>query len=135
MPKSVWFIGDLHIRKLKKQDMYSVRVRLTDEEGNRAYSPARKVEAKSKDDAVAAAIAYRDELLARTPATLHRTVNDYHSNREKLGKVDELTIEREASEIRRLFAYFDDIPVSDITPNLIEDTMVRMAEDGVSQHQ
>ena len=30
MPKLEWFIGDLHIKKLKRQDTYSVRVRLTD---------------------------------------------------------------------------------------------------------
>ena len=29
-----WFIGDLHIKKLKRQDTYSVRVRLTDADGN-----------------------------------------------------------------------------------------------------
>jgi len=60
MPKLEWFIGDLHIKKLKRQDTYSVRVRLTDADGNRSYSPAKKVEAKSKDQAVAKAVEYRD---------------------------------------------------------------------------
>ena len=40
MPKLEWFIGDLHIKKLKRQETYSVRVRLTDADGNRSYSPA-----------------------------------------------------------------------------------------------
>ena len=60
MPKLEWFIGDLHIKKLKRQDTYSVRVRLTDADGNRSNSPAKKVEAKSKDQAVAKAVEYRD---------------------------------------------------------------------------
>ena len=135
MPKLEWFIGDLHIKKLKTQDTYSVRVRLTDADGKRAYSPARKVKAKSKDQAVAQAVAYQDELLQRTPATLHRTVEAYHRSREVSGEIDELTVKREAGEIKKLFKYFDDVPLSDISPVMVDDTFQRMAEDGVSQHQ
>ena len=135
MPKLEWFIGDLHIKKLKRQDTYSVRVRLTDADGNRSYSPAKKVEAKSKDQAVAKAVEYQDELLQRTPATLHRTVDLYHSSREVSGEIDGLTVKREAGEIKKLKLYFKDVPLSDITPAMVDDTFQRMAGDGVSQHQ
>jgi len=71
MPNCVWSIADLHIRKPEKQDMYSVRVRLSDDEGNRACLPARKVKARSKDDAVVVTIAYRDEPLGAQTRITH----------------------------------------------------------------
>jgi len=37
--------------------------------------------------------------------------------------------------IKKLKLYFKDVPLSDITPAMVDDTFRRMAEDGVSQHQ
>ncbi|WP_137652759.1 tyrosine-type recombinase/integrase [Bifidobacterium moukalabense] len=125
------------ITELERGRRYSIRVRLAPDDMHKTWhwSKSRKVNG-NKAEATAALVAYKKEL-EEEKSGRNVTVGEYaeafQANRKALGKVSNLTIERDQHEIDRIVKFLGTVRVVDLDSKKIESAYLCMSEyDGAS---
>lgn len=134
----VFHEDDYEITVLEQGTRYSIRVRMPpdDEHEKWYYSKTRRIEAKSKSEAVVACEQYKQELERgeeEPPMTLADYADAFQENRRALSKVAKLTLDRDEIDINRIKKYLGDATLVELDAPTIEKAYVRMTKDGVSK--
>lgn len=134
----VFHEDDYEITVLEQGARYSIRVRMPpdDEHEKWYYSKTRRIEAKSKSEAVVACEQYKQELERgeeEPPMTLADYADAFQENRRALSKVSELTLDRDEIDINRVKKYLGDKALVELDAPAIEKAYVKMTKDGVSK--
>lgn len=124
------------ITELEKGHRYSIRVRLAPdaEHENWHWSKSRRVNG-NKAEATAALVSYKRELEEEKSGrnvTVGEYAQTFQANRKALGKVSDLTIERDQHEIDRIIKFFGSIRVVDLDSKKIESAYLDMSKQGAS---
>ncbi len=124
------------ITELEKGHRYSIRVRLAPdaEHENWHWSKSRRVNG-NKAEATAALVSYKRELEEEKSGrnvTVDEYAQTFQANRKALGKVSDLTIERDQHEIDRIIKFLGSIRVVDLDSKKIESAYLDMSKQGAS---
>ena len=124
------------ITELEKGHRYSIRVRLAPdaEHENWHWSKSRRVNG-NKAEATAALVSYKRELEEEKSGrnvTVDEYAQTFQANRKALGKVSDLTIERDQHEIDRIIKFLGSIRVVDLDSKKIESVYLDMSKQGAS---
>ncbi len=124
------------ITELEKGHRYSIRVRLAPdiEHKNWHWSKSRRVNG-NKAEATAALVSYKRELEEEKSGrnvTVGEYAQTFQVNRKALGKVSDLTIERDQHEIDRIIKFLGSIRVVDLDSKKIESAYLDMSKQGAS---
>ena len=124
------------ITELEKGRRYSIRVRLAPdaEHENWHWSKSRRVNG-NKAEATAALVSYKRELEEEKSGknvTVGEYAQTFQANRKALGKVSDLTIERDQHEIDRIIKFLGSMRVIDLDSKKIESAYLDMSKQGVS---
>lgn len=134
----VYHEDDYEITVLEQGVRYSIRVRMPpdDEHEKWYYSKTRRIEARSKSEAVAACEQYKRELERgeeEPPLTVAGYADAFQENRRALSKVAKLTLDRDEIDISRIKKYLGKTMLVELDAPTIERAYVKMTKDGVSR--